>query len=104
MKFKAGDTFDYSGEASLKDGAGDPVDLTGWTLASKVRFPDAGREVGLTAEWLGGAFTHVRVYAAATATADWPPGPADIDIQFTSPGGAVVSTETVRFYVLEDLT
>lgn len=102
MKFKAGDTFDYSGEIEMVDGAGDPVDMTNWTVASKVRFPDAAETVSITAEWLGGAFTHVRV--SHSDTDDWPAGPADIDIEFTSPGGATVSTETVRFTIVEDLT
>lgn len=102
MKFKAGDTFDYSGAVDMVDGAGDAVDMTDWTVASKVIFPDAGTEVALTAEWVGGGFTNVRVYK--TDTEDWPPGPADIDIEFTSTGGAIVSTETIRFTILEDLT
>lgn len=102
MKFKQGDTFDYSGEVTMVDGAGDTVDMADWTVASKVRFPESGQEAELTAEWTGGGFTHVRVYAADTD--DWPPGPADIDIEFTSTGGAIVSTQTVRFTVLEDLT
>lgn len=101
MKFKQGDTFDYSGEVTMVDGAGDPVDMTGWSVASKVRFAESGTEVALTAEWVGG-FTTVRVSHADTS--DWTPGPADIDIEFTSSGGAIVSTETVRFTILEDLT
>jgi len=102
VKFKAGDTFDYSGPVELVDGAGAPVVMTGWTVASKVRFPDAGRVVELTASWLGSGFTHVRV--TSSSTDDWPPGPADIDIEFTSPAGAVVSTNTMRFSVVEDLS
>lgn len=102
MKFKAGDTFDYSGVVDMVDGAGDPVVMTNWTVVSKVRFPDAGRVVALTAEWLGSSFTNVRVHTSSTD--DWPPGPADIDIEFTSPSGAVVSTNTMRFSVVEDLS
>lgn len=102
MKFKAGDTFDYSGEVDMVDGAGDPVDMTNWIVGSRVRFPDASRVVDLTAEWIGGGFTHVRLHHSATD--DWPPGPADIDVEFTAPGGTIISTETVRFTVLEDLS
>lgn len=102
MKFKQGDTFDYSGEVTMVDGAGDPVDMTDWSVESTVRFPETGQKVPLTAEWTGGGFTNVRVYAANTD--NWPPGLADIDIEFKSTGGAIVSTQTVRFTVLEDLT
>ena len=102
MKFKAGDTFDYSGPAEIVDYAGSPVAMNDWTLTSKVRFPDQGRVVALSASWLGSDFTHVRV--ASLDTDDWPPGPADIDIEFTSPAGVVVSTPTLRFCVEEDLS
>ncbi len=102
MKFKQGDTFDYSGDVSMTDAAGDAVDLTGWTVASKIHFPDAGETVSLTAEFTGGGYTNVRVYA--TDTSDWPLGPADMDIQFTSTSDVVVSTETLRIEIVEDVT
>lgn len=101
MKFKQGDTFDYTGPVSLTDAAGDAVDLTNWTVNSSVRFPDAGRIEPLTATWLNG-FTNIRL--RHDDTDDWPPGPMDIDVQFTSPSEDIVSTETVRFTVVSDLT
>jgi putative intracellular protease/amidase len=99
MKFKQGDTFDYSGPAEVLDAAGAPVDLTGWTVASHVRFPDKGSKFILTATWVG-----ANVRLRSTETLSWPIGIAEIDVEFTSPAGDVVSTETVRFEVTADLT
>lgn len=102
MKFKQGDTFDYSGPVQVLDPTGTAVDMTNWTVASQVRFPDARKTVNLVAAWLDGGFTSVRLQS--TDTQSWETGVAEIDVQFTSPGGAVVSTETVRFHVVKDVT
>lgn len=99
MNFKQGDTFDYTGPAVVNDAAGDPVDLTGWAVASHVLFPDSNKTVELTATWVG---TSVRLVCSDTE--DWPLGAADIDVEFTSPSDEVVSTETVRFQIVKDIT
>lgn len=102
MEFKQGDTFDYSGAVEILDDQDQPVDLTGWTVASTVVFPDHRKEFSLTAQWLNGQFTHIRLQAADTD--GWPCGWAHMDIQFTSPSAHIVSTETVTFKVVEDVT
>lgn len=102
MKFKRGDTFDYSGSVSMTDAAGAAIDLAGWTVASKIEFPDACTKVELNAEWVGSDNDAIRIHKSETR--DWPVGVADMDIQFTSAANAVVSTETVRLEIVEDIT
>lgn len=102
MQFKQGDTFDYSGPVEVLDDDDQPVDLTGWSVASTVIFPDQKKSYPLTTVWLAGAFTHIRITAGDTSL--WPVATAEIDVQFTSPSGHIVSTETVQFKVICDVT
>lgn len=98
---KRGDTFDYSSPIRIVDGDGNTVDMTGWSVASSVKLPD-NSTVELTADWTDATNTAVRLQYADTSA--WPAGVAYIDIEFTSGGGAIVSTDTASFVISEDLT
>lgn len=101
MDFKRGDTFDYSGSVEVQDAEGSSVDLTGWSVASEIKFPDSGQIETFSASWLAPGLVRVRSLAS---TASWPLGVALVDVQFVSPDGHVVSTQTARFNVVEDVT
>lgn len=99
---KRGDTWDFSGP--LLDAAGEPWNLTGWAVASQLRTPAGALIQGFTCTVLDAPNGVIRVQASATDTAAWPIGRALTDVQLTSPDGAVVSTTTVAFDVVTDVT
>lgn len=103
MKFKRGDTFDFGGQAALVDANDAPISLAGgWTARSHVRFPDCNRsEVLVVTLQPSGA---IRLVCEASKTQSWPVGIAEVDVEFQAPTGEIVSTETVRFSIVEDVT
>lgn len=108
---KRGDTWSTVGQATIKDlTTGELVDLTDWQIASELRTPDGTLIAAFACTYTGTTtdpdtqevtqtFTHI-----ATSTADWPVGLAELDVQFTSPSGQVVSTDTQVIKVLRDVT
>lgn len=102
-RFKAGDTFDYAGELQATENGSAITDLTGWTGACEIRtYPDV-----LIAEleftWVDAAERLCRI-RSTESTEEWPVGDAYIDIQLTSPAGAIVSTATNVVTILRDVT
>lgn len=99
---KRGDTFDLSGPVTVTE-AGEPLpDLTGWAGAAQLRTPGDVLVADLQFEWLNAAQGLCRLMAADTSA--WPIGPAQLDIQLTSPAGAVVSTDTAQLRIVKDVT
>ena len=98
LEIKRGDTFDHfaSFELIAEDGA--ILDPSGWTPTSQVLFGDGSRQT-LTVTKIGDATLRLR-----GSTETWPVGRAYIDVQFTGPGGHVVSSDTVFVKVLQDVT
>lgn len=102
MKFRQGDTFDYSGIAEFVDSAGDTLDLSTWTATASIRFPDARKtfDFDVTTESTAeGLMVRVR----STETASWPVGYADVQVQFKSMNDDIVSTDTARISVVKDV-
>lgn len=98
VEIKRGDTFDHfaSFELIAEDGA--LLDPSSWTPTSQVLFGDGSRQ-SLTVTKIGDATLRLR-----GSTESWPVGRAYIDVQFSGPGGHVVSSETVFVKVLQDVT
>ena len=98
---KAGDTFSRSMTWSVDDVA---VDLTGYTITSKLRLPgdtsDDAALATLTATADADQVTNVGVFVLSSDdTADWPIKTLVCDVRFTSSGGQVSTTETFEIAV-----
>lgn len=98
---KRGDTFQLRATAAQ---AG--VDFTGWTVRCQVRVPGA-RGAPLSEA----VVTHVsRVLGSwvfdlkVADTTEWPIATLKSDIEYMTPGGQVVSTETFDIQCVEDIT
>jgi hypothetical protein len=100
---KRGDTFDYSGTASASENGVAVTDFTGWVGACQIRDRDDALIAALTFSWLDEAAGLMRVRSTSD-TNGWRVGRAKIDVQFTSPSGAVVSTATQEIDIVVDVT
>lgn len=100
---KRGDTFDYSGTASASEGGVAVTDFTGWAGACQIRDRDDAVIATLAFSWLDASAGLMRVRSTGD-TNGWRVGRAKIDVQFTSPSGAVVSTATQEIEIVADVT
>jgi hypothetical protein len=101
---KRGDTWSTTGQADIKDlVTGQAANLTGWTIASQLRTADTGALIAAfvcqIVDPVAQTFTH-----RASNTQAWPDGLALIDVQFTSPTGEAVSTDTQTVRIVPDVT
>lgn len=96
---KRGDTFFLT--VTRMDDAGAVVNLTGTTVAAKMR--SGAAEITLTAQVTNAAGGTVALSAAAAATELWTPGLYNCDVEFTT-GADVTSSDTFRVLVVEDVT
>lgn len=97
---KRGDTF-FLANRLTQDGA--PIDLTGWSVRSHVRDGDTLVKA-LTYAVVLAADGQYSLTAAPADTEDWPVKTLHCDIEYTSPGGTVTSTETFLIVVIKDVT
>lgn len=100
IPLKRGDTFLLEATAQM-DGA--PQDLTGWAIRSQVR-NGANLVEELDVAHTDRQAGRYRLACPASATQEWPTKPLDCDIEYTSPSGQVVSTETFKIDVKADVT
>lgn len=98
-----GDTFDLSGEVTVTVNGVRQLDLTGWVPQSQIRDTLNNLVATLDATWLDAAQSLIRL-TAPESTAAWPTCRAAIDIQFTSPGGEIVSTRRAEIQIKADVT
>ena len=98
---KHGDTFDFSGAATLENGG--TVNMTGWGGESQIREADGTVVEQLTFAWIDASTGTCRVYSGASTVA-WPEGRVFFDIQFTTDTGTIVSTPTVTLVIGGDNT
>lgn len=100
---KRGDTLAWG--CAYTDDAGQPINLTGYSIASQIRHPNgteiATLEVTIDDPRTQGTFL---LGASEATTAGWLPGLYRCDVQFTSPGGEVYSTDTFNVRVVADVT
>lgn len=106
-RHKRGDTWRYIHVADIRNTAGALVDLTGWTLLSQLRKGGSAQADGeiiatFTCSWTNVGTQEFQTLLANTAA--WPIGNAEFDVQFTSPGGEVVSWPTVTVEIVKDIT
>jgi len=90
--FKRGNTFDYSGTATVTDNGVLVADMTGWSGACMIRQHNGALVANIEFTWLNAAARIFRLRAINTTA--WRIGAAEIDVAFTSPTGDVISTET----------
>lgn len=98
--FKRGDTVLLACEA--RDAAGTLVDLAGTSIRAQVRMPDGQMLADMVVTRLPslGSFE----LSLSTATTQWPVGAYECDIEYTSPDGFVVSTQTFGLTLVKDVT
>lgn len=110
-KHKRGDDFDYSDQFVLTEDGVELPSLVGWTGASQIRhvgdpalgiLPDTLVST-LEFSWVDASQRLFRVRHVGS-TAAWALGLVKHDVQLTSPGGAVISTDTEYFKIVEDVT
>ncbi len=103
-EFKGGDTFNFVGEFTLKDGSALVMDMTGWTGLSQVRTKKFVLIADLAFSWIDPVNRLFRVQFVGDTEA-WPRGEALIDIELTSPDlQTVISTRTGRFLIVNSVT
>lgn len=94
---KRGDTLLLS--CTRRDGAGNPVVLTGLTITAKVRYRQFSEALTVTpVDPANGGFS-----LSSTNTATWPVAALKCDVQFIS-GSVVTSSQTFEIVVEEDVT
>lgn len=100
LAFKRGDTYKLS--VTLTDANGQAIDITDYAIESQIRKPTGELISELTAtitDATNGVFT-----LEDTSTQDWAIGCQFQDIQYTDTGGNVMSTQTFKVDVKEDIT
>lgn len=100
IPLKRGDTFLL--EATVQQG-GVPQDLTGWGIRSQVR-QGVNMVADLEVTPTDLAEGQYRLLCPSSRTRDWPTKLLDCDIEYTSPSGQVVSTDTFKIDVKADVT
>ena len=101
--FITGATFDLSGVVVVVDNGVRILNLTGWTARSQIRTEDGDLIVELSVVFLNAAASLIRAYTNSS-TINWPVGIARMDIVFTSPSGAIVSTGINEFTIKKGIT
>lgn len=99
LNFKRGDTFLI--EAQLADN-GIPTDLTNWTIRSQVR--RNSQLIDTLDVTIVDAATGRYTLSSSGATTAWPIAVLESDIEYTSPNGQIVSTETYSINCVKDVT
>lgn len=103
MNHRRGDKWSFVGQASVTDLSGVKVDVSGWQISSELRTSPGGALLAeFTCAWIdpvAQTFSHV-----ATNSAEWPIGPALLDIVIAGPDGEEISTEAVRVDIVDRVT
>lgn len=99
INIKKGDTFSVA--VIAKDGSGSPVNLTGYTIAPKVK-DNAGNVIATPSVSVTNAATGEYTITVADTSA-WPLGVLFGDVTYTGPGSVVESTETFKIIVQENI-
>ena len=103
MKFKRGDSFDFTGPVTIKVNGVVLGNATGYSANSQIRDEDGNLIANLAAVFTS-YIPPVINLAFAGNSQGWPPGQALIDIEFLTPDGKVASTDTVKFTIDTDVT
>lgn len=95
LKFKRGDTFIL--ECTV------PVNLTGWTVRSQVRYGETLVD-SLTFEIVSVGAESSQYKLTRDITTDWPVGKLNCDIEYTTDQDQIISTETFFIECEKDST
>lgn len=102
VRFKRGQTFDFTGQLTNK---GAPYPLTGCTLYADIRSRVNFEFVQhLTCTVTDLTNSLVQIYAAAADTAKWLAMPHLVDIRLLDPAGNTLISNTVEIFVLDTVT
>lgn len=99
---KRGDTLALSGNAGLTLNGAAVTDYSGWAAACQLRTIAGTLVADLSASIAANGLLVISAPAAATAL--WPLGAHELDIQFTAPTGEVISSGTATLVVAKDIT
>ena len=99
-EFRRGDTFSWSGEATLRDQDGKPMDMTGATGESQLRQPDGTKIADLSVQYGDGSI-NIRYFGDTSA---WPLCKAQMDVKFTMPDGSKTSTNKTTIEIVDGVT
>lgn len=102
IKHKRGDTFRQHILEQNPDGS--PVDISGWIIASQLRYPDGTLAATAVISILDAEGGSYEVLVPDSVTVGWELGGLYWDIQRTDTGGDVTSSDTVLVKVQEDIT
>lgn len=102
ITIKRGDTLSVAGVAAQDSGVA--LNLTGYTVRSQVRSSAGALVAALSVTVTSATLGTFTLDATAAATASWLTGRHVCDVEYTSAGGIVSSTETFAVVVLDDVT
>ena len=102
MQHKRGDSWSYIGIADIRSPDGTLIDLPGWSIASEGRTGSGALVQTFSMDWIDPV---AQTYSMqAMNTRDWKLGTLNLDIQFSSPSGFVISTPTAAIEIVNDVT
>jgi hypothetical protein len=102
IRFKRGQTFDFTGQLVNK---GEPYPLAGCTLSADIRTkPNFAFVQHMTCSVTDLTTSLVQIYAPATDTAKWLAMPHLLDIKLVNAEGKTLISNTVEIDVLDTVT
>lgn len=101
--FIAGDTFNFPIHVRAVWVEGAISDFTGWTGRSQIRKRDYRLIADLAFSWVD-AKNGLALLTFFGATDGWPIGPAILDVEFTTVGQQVQSTQPYEIQIMKGVT
>lgn len=98
VTLKRGDSFVFTNNTLLDD-AGNPINLTGWSIRSQVR----DRESVLIEELIV-QVGELDYSVSSSGTTEWPIETLFWDVEYTTPEGIIFSSDTIAVKVTQDIT
>lgn len=95
MRFCIGDTFDFSGIATVIVNGASVKNFTNWNATSQIRDHRNNLIATLTVTWLNTLTGAIRVRFNGS-TNNWPEAKVFMNIRFFDPSGNSVTTETLQ--------
>lgn len=97
---KRGDTLEWVVDLTQN---GSAVDITGWTITSQIRQETTLIDT-LAVDVVNAANGQFNLLATPAQTSSWALGSHSVDIEFISPTGFVVSSQTFTLQLVRDIT
>lgn len=103
LVFKAGGSFDYTGDVVIRENGVPVTNLADWVGHCQLKTTAGSLIAALTVQWVDASQGLIRVYAPNSTNA-WPQGLAVFDLVLVSPLGERVATETVYVQIVAGVT